>query len=333
MRETLSLRKYQTTILGPMLKEALETQGKGFRSVIAFEIARALNPIIKIPESILARLELMHYSTLIHDDIIDGSYLRRGQPSLWRKFSPETAMLLGNFIHGSIYDFSDIADAIESQRLVQLSIFFSQAYLKAHAGEILETINRNNEELPILTCLRIAKGKTSSLIELAARVGWLFSSTDEIIFRRLGAFATAFGLSYQIYNDILDFFDKTGGKSTFEDVRLGIPTLPILLFYRHRTETGRPHVALESLGHDRQRLDQFVEDLYRSGVLTTAAEVCRSFALRAEKYLEAALGCTPPEGIGEILTRFKTVSDSLPPSKEITWAVTKKIESVIRSCV
>ena len=178
-------------------------------------------------------VELAHVASLVHDDLIDGAELRRGQPSAWHAHGANAARTGGDYLFASAF-----ATLAEEDDLAGVEIL-ARACLSIVRGEAMQRLQLHDPTTPLDAYFHRIGLKTGRLFEAACLLG----SRD----RRLGEFGSALGIAFQIADDILDCTGDTleTGKIAGADLREGVPTLPLLLAARedddvHRALRGEP---------------------------------------------------------------------------------------------
>jgi len=211
-------------IVNEISSHLLEKQGKRIRPALVILSAKALGYSGK--RSILAAVavELIHTATLIHDDVIDRSSLRRGLETVNSKWGDSLSVLMGDYIFSRV--FSTLA------RYRQNSILYPlvEAAHKMSKGEILETENKRILATTEREYFSAIENKTASLFSAACRIGVSLGKGGLRYQRAFSSFGRNLGISFQIIDDLFDFIssEETLGKPVGSDVREGKITLPII---------------------------------------------------------------------------------------------------------
>jgi len=224
-----------------------------------------------------AIIEMLHTATLVHDDVVDESGLRRGRPTANATWNNQTAVLVGDFLISRAFDLLvDLNDMV-------LLKDFSTGTCEIAEGEVLQLQSQHDPETTETTYLNIIHGKTSRLFELATEGAAILANTPQ--YREpLRHFAGHFGNAFQIIDDILDYTSDadTLGKNIGDDLMEGKPTLPLIAALQKTT--GEEHDIIRksiSTGGITQ-LERVIQIVQNSGAL----EYCRA---RAEQETQAAL--------------------------------------------
>jgi geranylgeranyl pyrophosphate synthase len=216
------------------LKQLLSRRGKRVRSTFLLLLAQSGTGFdLERAARVCAAIELIHLGSLIHDDIIDGSDLRRDEKTAHQRWGNRVAVLLGD------YTLSKSMELIweDEDRRVPLSLCrASSALIKA---EVLEVERAGRMDLSLEEYREIIAGKTAALFDACGECGALLAGLDADEIRQASALGRNFGLAFQIIDDLLDFGVGAGhlDKRTFSDVKNGLLTLPLILFL-NVAETG-----------------------------------------------------------------------------------------------
>ncbi|MBF0482765.1 MAG: polyprenyl synthetase family protein [Desulfovibrionaceae bacterium] len=272
--KTDSLSEY----VRPCAGHVLAAGGKRLRPLLTILSARAFGYGGDVLPLACA-MEFLHSATLLHDDIVDGSRLRRGKPAAHTVFDQTAAILTGDALLALANRMvAELGDA----RLTQL---LSEAILQTATGEIMEVAHIRDFAMPVGKYLEIITGKTARLIEAACLCGAVLAGAGSEGEDAAKAFGLNLGIAFQLADDALDYTSDAlvAGKTTGADLREGKPTLPLLLFLcslPSREATG----CLEILSDDGERNRQ-AETLLKAVTEGGFAEQTRD---RAQAYIAKA---------------------------------------------
>jgi geranylgeranyl pyrophosphate synthase len=271
----------------PELQAALEhltsSGGKRIRPIVTLLTGEMLGAENERLITLAAAIELLHTATLVHDDLIDGSLLRRGIPTINARWSPAATVLAGDFIFARAAMFAAETNSIEVMRL------FAQTLATIVSGEITQLFARRGEVMRDEYFKRIY-AKTASMFVLAAKSAALISPVGEDIFAKLHTYGYEIGMAFQIVDDVLDFTGEqaTVGKPVANDLRQGLVTLPAIYYYEIYPDDLDMASVLEGVFQNEQKLSRLAESIRNSDAI--------GFAIaEAEKYVERAL--TALEGL------------------------------------
>lgn len=256
--------------LGYLVKET----GKGIRPSLTLLSGRFYNYDLTCLLPMAVSVELMHTSTLVHDDTIDKAVVRRGQPTINHLWGEEVAILMGDYLFAKAGEF--VADT-QTPRVVKL---FSQTLATISSGEISQflwtfKLDQNRENY-----FHRIYGKTASLFSLATESGAILSQAPEESVAILKEYGGNLGIAFQIVDDILDFTstEATMGKPVGSDLTQGTLTLPAMLLMERYPEDNPVKRLFETgdkenvtLAIEMVRNSTIIEECYR-----IASEYCDS---------------------------------------------------------
>jgi heptaprenyl diphosphate synthase len=226
-----------------------------------------------------AALELIHMATLVHDDIIDDSNLRRGQPTVYYKHGYFQAINTGNYLlANSIF----LVSHIEHDQFHKV---FSEAIESIIEGELIQFSQQFNPEQSLDDYYQKIYRKTALLIEMSVKLGGYAGDLNEEILSCLNRYAYHIGMSFQIIDDCLDFIgdEKTLGKPKFSDLENGHYTLPVLLL---RDQDGAFKDLLNRYSEDRTLLPYLTERVLNSTAIDTAINISNEHINSADRAVE-----------------------------------------------
>lgn len=207
------------------LQILLDAGGKRIRPTITLLIGKILGAESQPLITLAAAIEMLHTATLVHDDLIDGSLLRRGMPTLNARWSTGATILTGDFI------FARAADLAAHTNSLPVMQEFSQTLSLIANGEISQMLT-SHCQIDRKNYFERIFAKTATLIQVAAKSAGLLSQASPEIIEIVGEYGYQIGMAFQIIDDILDFTgdQATVGKPVGNDLRQGLVTLPVILY-------------------------------------------------------------------------------------------------------
>ena len=259
------------------LKHALKDGGKRIRPALTLLTGKFYKPNLDLLLPMATGVELLHTATLVHDDTIDDSQLRRGKASIKHRWGNSNAVLLGDYL------FATSAGMVAETRNIRVIKLFAQTLMTICTGEIEESVsifNKSRERY-----FQTIGDKTASLFAAATESGAVLSKAPEDVVQSLKSYGYNLGMSFQIVDDILDFVGQkeTLGKPVASDLSKGIFTLPVILLFE-RPESDEVREAFEK--DSRRGTKQLMEMVYNSSVLDEGYRIAQDFASRACSALE-----------------------------------------------
>ena len=180
-------------------------------------------------------VEFMHTATLLHDDVVDESAMRRGKSTARMIWGNQASVLVGDFLLGQAFKMMVDAGSMDA-----LDVLATAATVIAE-GEVMQLSAAKNMETTEDDYLAVIRAKTAALFAAAAEVGPIIAGTDRATRNALKSYGMNLGLAFQLVDDVLDYGGKTAdlGKNTGDDFREGKITLPVILAYRRGNQTER----------------------------------------------------------------------------------------------
>ena len=204
-------------------------KGKRIRSTLLCLIANCGEkaPDLKRVAHACASVELLHLASLVHDDIIDGTDVRRGQKTAHKEWGTQVAVLIGDYV------LSQAMRCVIDEDVRNVPVIISDAADKLIVGEIMELDHTGEMTLSRATYNEIIDGKTAALINAAARLGGIMAGFDQSLVDECAKMGSHFGIAFQIIDDLLDygFGSKNLDKAKFTDLSNGLITLPLLYYF------------------------------------------------------------------------------------------------------
>lgn len=220
LRQTLQT---SSPLMNEVVERYLSSKGKQIRPILVLLCAKIFGDIL--PESIYAAaaIELLHNASLIHDDVVDESAMRRGKPTINHIYDNRISVLVGDYFVSC-----SLKEAIRTGHIEIINCIGTLGQELAR-GEIDQLSNARNHLLNEDAYLEVISRKTASLFYACMKVGAVSAHADEETARILTRYGELLGLCFQIKDDIFDYFeDKAIGKPTGNDLREGKATLPII---------------------------------------------------------------------------------------------------------
>lgn len=239
--------------------------GKRLRPLLTLAAARMCGYHGRRHEALAACIEFIHTATLLHDDVVDDSGLRRGAVTANSVWGNKPSVLVGDFLFSRAFQLS-VADG----SLSVLKILSDAAAVLA-VGEVMQLITTNDVETSETTYLEVVKSKTAKLFEAACHIGAVVADRSEAEGDALASFGLNLGIAFQLVDDVLDYSSSqaTLGKSIGDDFREGKISLPVILAYRRGEEEERRfwRRTLEDMEQEPKDLDRAIELLTRRKAL------------------------------------------------------------------
>jgi octaprenyl-diphosphate synthase len=273
--------------------------GKRLRPQVLLLAARATGHKGSQHHALAAMIELIHTSTLLHDDVVDESTLRRGRDTANARFGNAASVLVGDFLYTRAFQMMVSANSLRIMEVM------ADATNIIAEGEVLQLMNIGNADLDEAGYLQVIHYKTAKLFEAAARLGAILGDAPDAIETSLANYGLHLGAAFQIVDDILDYSGKTNeiGKNLGDDLAEGKTTLPLI----HVLNKGNPdqiatvRTALQTA--DRTLLPQVLQAIAETGALEYSYQIAQAETKAAQACL-AQLPDTPQKQALAALARL-----------------------------
>jgi octaprenyl-diphosphate synthase len=267
--------------------------GKRIRPRLVLLFASALG--FDGPErfELAAIVEFIHTATLLHDDVVDESGLRRGRETANALFGNAASVLVGDFLYSRAFQ---MMVAVNRMRVLDV---LADATNVIAEGEVLQLMNLHDPDLAVESYLRVIRFKTAKLFEASARLGAVLADVQRPVEEACADYGRSLGTAFQLIDDLLDYEGATTqlGKNVGDDLREGKPTLPLLIAMSRASDAER-HLIRHAIEHGEvARLAEVVGIVRRTGALEATREAARAEAELAR----GSLAALPPSKAREAL--------------------------------
>ncbi len=258
--------------LGAALEHLLYSGGKRIRPAVALLTGSMLGADPKRLITLGASIELLHTATLVHDDLIDGSLLRRGITTLNAQWSPAATVLTGDFIFARAAKLAAETDSVPVMRL------FAETLATIVNGEITQLFTSKGLASKEDYLQRI-HAKTASMFELSTAAAALLSPVDELLVEEVRLFGYDIGMAFQIVDDVLDFTGEqaTVGKPVGSDLRQGLITLPALYYFESNPDDPNISWVLSGKTYSDERMNKLVSSIRNSEAIERSLNEARTY--------------------------------------------------------
>lgn len=251
--------------------------GKRIRPRLVLLVAAALG--FEGPErfELAATVEFIHTATLLHDDVVDESALRRGRETANALFGNAASVLVGDFLYSRAFQMM-----VSTGRMRVLEVLADATNVIAE-GEVLQLMNMHDPDLSVDDYLRVIRYKTAKLFEASAQLGAVLADASPAIESACSDFGRALGTAFQLVDDLLDYEGDTQslGKNVGDDLREGKPTLPLLLAMERGTALERQLVRHAIENGEADKLAEIVAIVRRVGAIEATRDAARAEAGKA----------------------------------------------------
>jgi len=274
----------------------IEAGGKRLRPMLTVAAAILFGKGTGAQTNYAAAVEFMHNATLLHDDVVDESDLRRGRPAARIIWGNQASVLVGDYLLGQAF-----LMMVETGKLDALEVLAKAATVIAE-GEVFQLSKAGDLAATAADYDQVIRAKTATLFQAAAEVGAMAGGADEAGRIALRDYGMELGLAFQLVDDVLDYRGESGamGKNTGDDLREGKMTLPVILTLAEANPAER-EIITASLGKpdaSDTALNQIVQIMTRHNALTRTIEEAHAHVRKARE----ALAPLPPSAMKTILS-------------------------------
>jgi octaprenyl-diphosphate synthase len=254
--------------------------GKRLRPMLVVLAARACGYTGSRHVTLAAIIEFIHTATLLHDDVVDESDMRRGQESAHAVWGNAASVLVGDFLYSRSFQ---MMVTLDSMRVMEI---LSNATNAIAEGEVEQLLNMHDPEVSESRYFSVIEKKTAKLFEAACQLGAVLAEQSALE-ERLAIFGRELGAAFQVADDVLDYTADadTLGKNVGDDLAEGKPTLPLILTRGYVNERQREMIDATIRQGGLERIDEIVGLIRTSGAIRDSMEVARKRSAAAMQSL------------------------------------------------
>ena len=270
-------------LINQIADHIISAGGKRLRPMLVVLAGQACGPTTPDHHQLAAIIEFIHTSTLLHDDVVDESDLRRGRSTANALWGNAPSVLVGDFLYSRSFQLMVELDRMDVMRLL------ADTTNRIAEGEVLQLLHVHNPDTDEAAYLRVIERKTAVLFAAGTRLGAMASGADEGIQRRLYDYGMALGYAFQIADDVLDYTADAEalGKNLGDDLAEGKATLPLIHAIRHSdTATAERLRAIVQEG-DAGAMPEVLAAIRATGGLDYSRERARHYAAMAGQALDS----------------------------------------------
>ena len=286
----------QVALVNQISHYIVNAGGKRVRPMLLLLVARALGSDSAERHELAAVVEFIHTATLLHDDVVDESDLRRGRKTANAMFGNAASVLVGDFLYSRAFQMM-----VSTNRLRVMEVLADATNVIAE-GEVLQLMNMHDPDISVADYLRVIEYKTAKLFEASARLGALITDAAPDVEEACAAYGRALGTAFQLIDDLLDYEGSTEalGKNIGDDLREGKPTLPLLAAMERGTPEQRELIRNAIIHGEVDRMPEIVAVVKATGAL----EVTRQAAQQQAEAAKQCLDLLPPSEFREALLQL-----------------------------
>ncbi len=290
IRERLSSR---VALIDQISQYIIGAGGKRIRPRLVLLFAEALG--FRGPErhELAAVVEFIHTATLLHDDVVDESALRRGRATANAIFGNAASVLVGDFLYSRAFQ---MMVSVNRMRVLQV---LADATNVIAEGEVLQLMNMHDADLAVADYLQVIRFKTAKLFEASARLGAVLAGAEPSVEEACADYGRSLGTAFQLVDDLLDYEGNSSelGKNIGDDLREGKPTLPLLLAMERGSDADRALIRHAIENGELAKLPEVLAIVRRTGALDATRAAAQAEADKARD----AMAHLPPSRAREAL--------------------------------
>jgi octaprenyl-diphosphate synthase len=255
--------------------------GKRMRPKLVLLFANALGYETKERFELAAVVEFIHTATLLHDDVVDESSLRRGKQTANALFGNAASVLVGDFLYSRAFQ---MMVSVNRMRVLEV---LAEATNVIAEGEVLQLMNMHDPDVAVDRYLQVIRYKTAKLFEASARLGAVLANSSPKIESACAGYGRALGTAFQLIDDVLDYEGDSHalGKNVGDDLREGKPTLPLLIAME-RSQPEQRALIRHAIEHGEvEGLSEIIRIVQSTGALEATREAARAEAAQARECL------------------------------------------------
>lgn len=250
-------------LVGTVSQYIITAGGKRIRPALLLLMAGALGFKGSQRHNLAAVVEFIHTATLLHDDVVDESTLRRGRATANESFGNPASVLVGDFLYSRAFQMM-----VDSGEMRVMEILAEATNVIAE-GEVQQLMNMHDSSLDESGYLRVIRSKTAKLFEASTRLAAILAKSTSEIEQACAQYGQAIGTAFQVIDDVLDYDGDASelGKNLGDDLREGKNTLPLIIAIQRGTDTERKIIQEAIENGDLTRLPQIIDIVKNTGAL------------------------------------------------------------------
>ncbi|VUZ26382.1 Octaprenyl diphosphate synthase [uncultured Comamonas sp.] len=264
-------------MIGQVARYIIAAGGKRLRPALVLLTAGALGVASADKYKLAAVVELIHTATLLHDDVVDESTMRRGRPTANETFGNPASVLVGDFLHTRSFQMM-----VEVGSLPILKVLSDATNIIAE-GEVMQLINTHDADLDEAGYLHVIRSKTAKLFEASAQIAAQLAGADAVVEAACATYGQALGTAFQIIDDVLDYDGDAQemGKNLGDDLREGKNTLPLIIAMQRAGAADAAVVRSAIENGSADQLQAILQIVRSTGALDATREAAHAEAQRA----------------------------------------------------
>lgn len=264
-------------LVGQISQYIIAAGGKRLRPALLLMVCGALGYHEDKRFTMAAVVEFIHTATLLHDDVVDASTLRRGRATANENFGNPASVLVGDFLYSRAFQMM-----VETGEMRIMEILADATNVIAE-GEVMQLMNMHDASLNEAAYLHVIRSKTAKLFEASARLAAVLAGSGALVEEACATYGQALGTAFQIIDDVLDYDGDAAemGKNLGDDLREGKATLPLIAAMQRGTEADAATVREAIESGSTEQLEIIAQIVRKTGALDIARNAAAAEAQRA----------------------------------------------------
>ena len=269
-------------LINEMANYIINSGGKRLRPLLALLCAKACGYTGDKHPLVAAIIEFIHTATLLHDDVVDESEMRRGNETANSIWGNETTVLVGDFVFSRSFEMMvDVGEMRVMEILASASNTIAE-------GEVMQLLNCNDPETTEESYMLVIQSKTAKLFEAACKLGAVLAKQEAVIEQGCAAYGMHIGTAFQLKDDVLDYqaSSEEMGKNLGDDLAEGKPTLPLIYALKNSNGSTAEIIRNAILHGGADHMEEVIEAIHATGAIAYTEQVAQQQAQLAKKAIE-----------------------------------------------
>ena len=269
-------------LISQMSQYIINSGGKRIRPLLLLLCARATNYKGDYHHSMAVVIELIHTATLLHDDVVDSSSIRRGHETANELWGNAPSVLVGDFLYSRAFEIMVEPNSMQIMKIL------SKATNQISEGEVLQLLSIKNANVSQTEYFEVIERKTACLFKSACQIAGILAESNKNVINGLGSFGMHLGNAFQIIDDTLDYESNSSviGKEVGDDLSEGKVTLPMIYALENTKGTEKAALSNAITNADSSNIDNIINILLSVNAFEYSRKVAKNESTKALKFLE-----------------------------------------------
>lgn len=269
-------------LISQMSQYIINSGGKRIRPLLLLLCARATNYKGDYHHSMAVVIELIHTATLLHDDVVDSSSIRRGHETANELWGNAPSVLVGDFLYSRAFEIMVEPNSMQIMKIL------SKATNQISEGEVLQLLSIKNANVSQTEYFEVIERKTACLFKAACQIAGILAESNKNVINGLGSFGMHLGNAFQIIDDTLDYESNSSviGKEVGDDLSEGKVTLPMIYALENTKGTEKATLSNAITNADSSNIDNIINILLSVNAFEYSRKVAKNESTKALKFLE-----------------------------------------------